>query len=36
VTVYLVTAAVVAVLYPACGWFVAVKRRRRDVWLSYL
>jgi uncharacterized membrane protein len=36
VTVYLVTAAVVAVLYPACRWFAAVKRRRRDPWLSYL
>jgi uncharacterized membrane protein len=36
VTVYLVTPAVVAVLYPACRWFAAVKRRRRDPWLSYL
>jgi hypothetical protein len=23
-------------LYPFCRWFAAVKRRRRDWWLSYL
>jgi uncharacterized membrane protein len=34
--VYLVWVAVVAALYPACRWFAGVKRRRRDVWLSYL
>jgi uncharacterized membrane protein len=27
---------VVATLYPACQWVAAVKRRRRDWWLSYL
>ncbi|MGH7527631.1 MAG: hypothetical protein ACREMX_13110 [Gemmatimonadales bacterium] len=34
--VYAVTLAVVALLYPACRWFAELKRRRRDVWLSYL
>jgi uncharacterized membrane protein len=34
--VYAVTLGVVAVLYPICRWFAGVKRRRRDVWLSYL
>jgi uncharacterized membrane protein len=34
--VYLVTIAVVAVLYPACRWFAGVKKRRRSLWLSYL
>jgi uncharacterized membrane protein len=34
--VYLVTLAVVLVLYPACVWFAELKRRRRDPWLSYL
>jgi uncharacterized membrane protein len=34
--VYLVWAAVVLALYPACRWFAEVKARRRDVWLSYL
>jgi len=34
--VYLVWAAVVAALYPACRWFADLKRRRRDPWLSYL
>jgi len=33
---YLVWAAVLAVLYPACAWFGRVKARRRDWWLSYL
>jgi uncharacterized membrane protein len=33
---YLVWAAVVASLYPACRWFVGLKQRRRDLaWLSY-
>ncbi len=34
--VYAVTLAVVLMLYPACVWFAALKRRRRDAWLSYL
>ena len=35
-TVYLVWAAVIVALYPACRWFADLKRRRRDlVWLSY-
>lgn len=34
--VYLVWLAVVLSLYPACRWFADVKRRRKDVWLSYL
>jgi len=34
--VYLVWLLVVALLYPACHWFAALKRRRRDAWLSYL
>jgi uncharacterized membrane protein len=34
--VYLAWLGVVAALYPACRWFAEVKRRRRDVWLSYL
>ena len=33
--VYLVWIGVVLVLYPPCRWFAEVKRRRRDVWLSY-
>lgn len=33
--VYLVWLVVVLALYPACRWFAGVKRRRRDVWLSY-
>jgi uncharacterized membrane protein len=36
VVVYAVTIGVVAVLYPVCRWFAAVKRRRKDAWLSYL
>jgi hypothetical protein len=27
---------VVAVLYLPCRWFADVKRRRANVWLSYL
>jgi len=34
--VYLLWAAVVLLLYPACRWFAGVKSRRRDWWLSYL
>ena len=34
--VYLVWISVVLVLYPACRWFAELKRRRKDVWLSYL
>jgi uncharacterized membrane protein len=34
--VYLVWIGVVLALYPACRWFADLKRRRKDVWLSYL
>ncbi len=34
--VYLAWVLVVATLYPACRWFAALKRRRKDWWLSYL
>ncbi len=34
--VWAVAAGVVLALYPACAWFAALKRRRRDAWLSYL
>lgn len=34
--VYLIWIAVLAALYPLCRWFGAVRRRRRDWWLSYL
>jgi uncharacterized membrane protein len=34
--VYVVWAAIVIGLYPACRWFASVKARRRDWWLSYL
>jgi len=33
---YVVWAAIVLGLYPACRWFAGVKARRRDWWLSYL
>jgi uncharacterized membrane protein len=33
---YLVTAVVVAALYPLCLWFSRLKARRRDRWLSYV
>ena len=33
---YLVWAAIVIGLYPACRWFARIKERRRDWWLSYL
>jgi uncharacterized membrane protein len=35
VWVYVVWLSVVVAVYPACRWFAALKRRRRDVWLSY-
>jgi uncharacterized membrane protein len=35
-TVYVITAAVVAVLYPLCLWFARRKATRREWWLSYL
>jgi uncharacterized membrane protein len=34
--VYLAWLSVVAMLYPACRWYAAVKQRRSDWWLSYL
>jgi hypothetical protein len=34
--VYLLWIGVLAVLYPLCRWFAAMKQRRRDWWLSYL
>ena len=34
--VYTVWLTVILILYPACRWFSELKRRRRDVWLSYL
>lgn len=34
--VYVVWVVVVALLYPVCRWFVGVKARRKDWWLSYL
>lgn len=35
-TVYVIWLVVVAVSYPLCRWFAAVKQRRRDWWLAYL
>jgi uncharacterized membrane protein len=35
-TIYLVTALVIAALYPLCARFAELKARRRDEWLSYL
>jgi uncharacterized membrane protein len=35
-TVYVVWAVVVLMLYPVCLWFARLKRRRRHWWLSYL
>jgi uncharacterized membrane protein len=34
--VYVAWIAVVVAMYPACRWFVGLKQRRRDWWLSYL
>ena len=34
--VYAVTGLVVALLFPVCRWFAALKGRRHDWWLSYL
>jgi uncharacterized membrane protein len=34
--VYLAWIVVVAILYPACRWWAALKQRRTDIWLSYL
>lgn len=33
---YAVWMVTVALLYPVCRWFAALKERRRDWWLSYL
>jgi uncharacterized membrane protein len=35
-TVYILWASVVLMLYPACRWYGRIKSRRRDWWLSYL
>jgi uncharacterized membrane protein len=34
--VYVVWIGIVAALYPCCRWYMGVKARRRDWWLSYL
>jgi len=34
--IYLMWAVVIALLYLPCRWFMALKQRRRDWWLSYL
>jgi uncharacterized membrane protein len=34
--IYLIWVGVNLCLYPACRWFGELKRRRKDVWLSYL
>jgi uncharacterized membrane protein len=34
--VYVAWIVVLAILYPLCRWFAALKARRRDWWLSYL
>lgn len=36
VRAYVVWAAVLLVLYRPCRWFMELRRRRRDWWLSYL
>lgn len=33
---YLIWAVTIALLYPACRWFAALKTRRGDAWLRYL
>ena len=34
--IYAIWVLVVAMLYPVCRWFAALKQRRNEVWLSYL
>jgi len=34
--VYGVWLAVLAIMYPVCAWFVKLRQRRRERWLSYL
>jgi hypothetical protein len=34
--VYFVWAVVIALLIPLSRWMAALKRRRRDWWLSYI
>jgi uncharacterized membrane protein len=34
--VYATWLLAIVLLYPVCAWFAALKRRRRDAWLSYL
>jgi uncharacterized membrane protein len=34
--VYAIWAVVLALMYPLCRWFVNLRQRRRDPWLSYL
>jgi uncharacterized membrane protein len=34
--VYVMWLAGLAILFPLCRWFAALKQRRRDAWLSYL
>jgi formate hydrogenlyase subunit 4 len=36
IVVYAIWLVVVVLIYPVCQWFASVKRRRREVWLSYL
>ena len=35
-TVYAIWLAVLLLLYPVCRWFMQLKQRRHDWWLSYL
>jgi uncharacterized membrane protein len=34
--VYCIWIGVLLMLYPVCRWFMGVKQRRKDAWLSYL
>jgi hypothetical protein len=34
--VYALWIVALALLYPMCRWFGALKQRRKDWWLSYL
>jgi hypothetical protein len=34
--VYALCLVALALLYPICRWFGAIKQRRKDWWLSYL